>query len=150
MRLPVVEARRRFAEARVARLASVRPDGRPHLVPVVFALTPGDLLYTAIDGKPKTTVRLVRLDNMAANPHVSLLVDHYEDDWSRLWWVRADAVAERLTDGETGDAIRMLALRYPNYRLNPPPGPLLALRVTRWVAWSATARHAHEPYEPAD
>ena len=150
MRLPVTEARRRFAAARVARLATVRPDGRPHLVPVVFALSPGDLLYTATDGKPRTTGRLVRPDGVVVAPQVSLLVDHYEEDWSRLWWVRADAVVERVTDGETADGMRMLTLRYPTYRSIPPPGPMLALRVTRWVAWSASAPHAHEPYPGAD
>lgn len=150
MRLPTAEARRRFAAAHVARLATVRPDGRPHVVPVVFALSPGDLVYTAVDGKPKSTARLVRLDNMAGNPQASLLVDHYEDDWSRLWWVRADAVSVPVSDAESSDALRLLAQRYPSYGSLPPPGPVLALRVTRWAAWSAVMPHVHDPYSPPD
>ena len=84
--------RRRFASTPVARLATVRPDGRPHVVPVVFVLV-GDVVYTAIDAKPKKSSRLQRLVNLSAEPRCSLLVDHYEDDWSRLWWVRADGEA---------------------------------------------------------
>ena len=83
------EARGRFAAARVARLATADATGQPHLVPVTFAVA-GDMVYTAVDAKPKRTTALRRLANVAANPRVSLLVDHYDDDWSRLWWVRAD------------------------------------------------------------
>lgn len=150
MRLPTAEARRRFAAAHVARLATVRPDGRPHLVPVVFTLSPGDLVYTAVDGTPKSAARLVRLDNTAGNPQASLLVDHYEDDWSRLWWVRADAVAVQLTDTEGEHALHMLTQRYPAYGALPPPWPVLALRVTRWAAWTAVTPHVHDPYSPPD
>ena len=84
-----------FRDAPVAALATVRPDGAPHVVPVVFAMAAGrdDLIYTAIDAKPKSTQRLRRLDNIENNPAVSLLVDHYDDDWSQLWWVRADGTA---------------------------------------------------------
>jgi PPOX class probable F420-dependent enzyme len=88
-------ARARFALSRVARLATASADARPHLVPIVFALA-GDVLYTAVDGKPKTTTALRRLANMAANPQVAVLVDHYEDDWTRLWWARADGTVRIL------------------------------------------------------
>ncbi|MBI3692389.1 MAG: pyridoxamine 5'-phosphate oxidase family protein, partial [Mycolicibacterium aromaticivorans] len=71
----------RFATATVARLATVTPDGPPHVVPIVFAVAESTI-YTAVDGKPKTTQRLRRLANIEANPRVSILVDHYEDDWS--------------------------------------------------------------------
>ena len=81
----------RFAAAPVAHLATVTPDGRPHVVPIVFALD-SEVLYTAVDGKPKSPARLQRLANIEANPKVSILVDHYADDWSQLWWVRADGV----------------------------------------------------------
>ena len=93
-------ARRRFADARVARLGTVRTDGTPHLVPVTFAVD-DDVIYTAVDAKPKRTTRLQRLQNLAAQPRCTLLVDHYEDDWSGLWWVRADgdaAVVDRPPD----------------------------------------------------
>ena len=102
MRLSATEARRRFAASPRAILASVRPDGRPHLVPIVFALV-GDTVYSAVDHKPKASVRLQRLENLRHEPRCSLLVDHYDDDWGRLWWVRADGTAEVLDTGtDTG------------------------------------------------
>jgi PPOX class probable F420-dependent enzyme len=134
------EARRRFAAARVARLATAGADGRPHLVPVVFALD-GDTLSTAVDDvKPKATTRLRRLANIAANRAVALLADHYEDDWRALWWVRADGTA-RLLEPDEDEAARaraLLAARYPQYREAPPPGVAIAVDVTRWSGWSAT------------
>ena len=103
-------ARALFAAARVARLATVTPEGRPHLVPVVFAVT-GDVVHIAVDAKPKRTMALRRLANVAANPSVALLADHYDDaDWSALWWVRADGT-----------------------------GRVLAVDVVRWAGWSAAS-----------
>jgi PPOX class probable F420-dependent enzyme len=100
MRLTAHEARRRFAASPVARLATVRPDGTPHLVPVVFALV-GDVVTTAVDHKPKRSTSLQRLANLRAEPRCSLLVDHYDDDWTRLWWARADGRAEVVDDPAT-------------------------------------------------
>jgi PPOX class probable F420-dependent enzyme len=137
--MDATEARRRFAAARVARLATAGADGRPHLVPVVFALD-GDTLYTAVDDvKPKATTRLRRLANIAANPAVALLADHYDDDWSALWWVRADGTARLLDpdDEESGRARALLAERYAQYRAAPPPGVVIAVGVARWSGWSA-------------
>jgi len=129
------EARARFAAARVARLATADAGGLPHLVPVCFAVA-GDTVYSAVDDvKPKTTRRLRRLANVAANPAVALLVDHYEDDWSALWWVRADGRGRVLDDAP--DAIALLAARYEQYRAAPPAGPVLAVDVERWTGWSA-------------
>ena len=131
------EARRMVAEARVARLATVRPDGAPHLVPVTFALLDDDRVVTAVDAKPKTTTALRRLDNVRAHPAVSLLVDHYADDWATLWWVRADGVATVLDVDEGRAGLDALTAKYPQYQENPPPGPVLRVDVTRWVSWSA-------------
>ena len=132
-------ARSRFAAARVARLATVDGEGRPHLVPVVFALD-GDTLYTAVDDvKPKATQRLKRLRNITANPAVALLADHYDEDWRALWWVRADGTA-RIVDPAEPEAERaraLLAERYPQYRAAPPPGPVVAVAVERWTGWAA-------------
>src|SRR3954466_5039994 len=132
--MDATEARTRFAAARVARLATAGTDGRPHLVPGVFALD-GDTPYTAVDDvKPKATTRLRRLANIAANPAVALLADHYEDDWSALWWVRADGTA-RLLDPDDEEARRargLLAERYAQYREAPPPGVAIAVGVARW------------------
>src|ERR671910_394708 len=81
--------RRRVFEARVGRLATGTAAGRAHLVPCCFMLD-GDTVFSAVDAKPKSTLALRRLDNLRAHPAASLLVDHYSDDWSQLWWVRLD------------------------------------------------------------
>jgi PPOX class probable F420-dependent enzyme len=128
----------RFAAARVARLATVDADGQPHLVPIVFVVA-GERLYTVVDGKPKRTTALRRLANVAANPKVSVLVDHYADDWRELWWVRADGTARIVPiDGAEGrTALRLLTERYPQYAETVPPGPVLAIDIARWVSWTA-------------
>jgi PPOX class probable F420-dependent enzyme len=130
-----MEARERFAAARVARLATADAEGRPHLVPVVFAVR-DETVYSAVDAKPKRTTSLRRLANVAENPAVSLLVDHYEDDWDRLWWVRADGRG-RVLDGsvpEATEAIELLRARYPQQRAT---GAVLAVDVQRWSGWAA-------------
>lgn len=130
------EARRSFAAARVARLATVDARGHPHLVPIVFALA-GETIYSVVDTKPKHTANLQRLQNVSSNPWVSVLVDHYDDaDWSALWWVRADGAGRvlDLAEPEAGGAVELLADRYPQQR---PAGPVLAIDVERWSAWSA-------------
>ncbi len=131
-----LELRHRFASSPVARLATVRPDGRPHLVPVVFVLV-GDVVFTAVDAKPKKTSRLQRLVNITSEPRCSLLVDHYEDDWSKLWWVRADGEASVVEPAVASEGFSALVERHPQYRVSAPAGPLLAVRVARWVGWTA-------------
>jgi PPOX class probable F420-dependent enzyme len=132
----VNDAAERFAAARVARLATVRPDGAPHLVPIVFAVV-GDVIYSAVDAKPKRHTRLQRLANIAHEPRVSVLVDRYDDDWTALWWVRADGVAQELPSSPA--AVDALAAKYPQYRAAPPAGPFLEIHVRGWSAWSASA-----------
>ena len=129
----------RFAGARVARLATVGGDGAPHVVAITFAID-GDRIVTAIDHKPKRTIRLKRLDNVATEPRVSVLVDHYEEQWDRLWWVRADGHASIIQPDGPGhrDAAALLARRYPGYREHPIEGPIIEIRVTRWSEWAAT------------
>ncbi|WP_297594795.1 TIGR03668 family PPOX class F420-dependent oxidoreductase [Mycobacterium sp.] len=135
------DPRTRFTESPVARLATVTPGGRPHLVPVVFALAtdPGggqDVAYTAVDAKPKTTRRLRRLANIEGNPEVSLLVDHYADDWTRLWWVRVDGVATIHDDGlALGVGRRLLRAKYPQYQSVSLDGPVIAVAVHHWSSW---------------
>jgi PPOX class probable F420-dependent enzyme len=126
-------ARERFAEARVARLATVRSDGRPRLVPVVFALN-GDRIAICVDRKPKSTTELGRLADVAVHPDVSLLVDQYSDDWSQLWWARADGHAH--VEDVTDELLDPLIERYPQYRVDRPPGPVLVIAVERWSGWS--------------
>lgn len=133
------EARRRFSEARIARLATVGTSRRPHVVPIVFVVV-ADTVYTAVDAKPKRTTQLRRFANVAANPQVAVLVDHYDDaDWSRLWWVRADGVGRVLgdMDDEARRAIDVLAQRYRQHSEHRPTAPVLAIDVDRWSGWSA-------------
>jgi PPOX class probable F420-dependent enzyme len=132
-------ARALFAAAPVARLATVGADGRPHVVPITFALD-GDTLYTAVDHKPKRTTRLRRLENVAANPRVSVLADHYdEQDWSALWWVRADGVARIVAanDPQRTAMAALLRVRYEQYQRRPPTGPAIAVAISRWSGWRA-------------
>jgi PPOX class probable F420-dependent enzyme len=127
--------RERVATARVARLATVRPDGAPHVVPVCFALV-GDTIVSVVDSKPKRTPALQRLANVRARPDASLLVDHYDDDWTTLWWVRVDGSARVLDDGDAHRrAVSALVSKYPQYRDARPDGPVLVLEPTRWSGW---------------
>ncbi|MFF7235104.1 TIGR03668 family PPOX class F420-dependent oxidoreductase [Streptomyces collinus] len=151
--LAEAEARRRFTAARVARLATVDAAGRPHQVPVVCvtvsaeATGAADRIVTAVDHKPKTTARLKRLRNIAAHPAVCLLADAYDEDWDHLWWVRADGEASILTPGAADPAVRqaharavgLLCAKYPQYRDDPPAGPVIAVTVRRWSGWQARA-----------
>jgi len=122
----------------VARLATIDPDGRPHLVPIVFALD-GDTLYSAVDRKPKRSSTLRRIENARARPDVTILVDHYEEDWSKLWWVRLKGLARELESGaEANEALRLLTAKYGQYRDDPPSGPVLRIEVQRWSGWTAS------------
>ncbi|MFF3564996.1 TIGR03668 family PPOX class F420-dependent oxidoreductase [Streptomyces sp. NPDC002574] len=135
-----VQARERFAAARVARLATADAAGRPHLVPVVFAVQ-GDSVTLAVDHKPKRTTRLKRLANIAVNPAVCLLVDHYDEDWDLLWWVRADGEARVLAppdaSPEAAHRVALLTARYGQYADRTPCGPVVTVSVRRWTGWRA-------------
>ena len=138
MQLSESEARARLAAARVVRLATVGADGEPHLVPITFAVE-GDLIYTAVDHKPKSTPNLRRLRNIAQNPRVALLADEYSDDWTRLWWVRVDGEASVAADAaSTAHPIDVLVARYEQYTAHRPAGALIVIRATRWTGWSAS------------
>ena len=137
MNLTERDARQRFAGAAVARLATVTEAGRPHLVPVTFAVD-GDRIYVAVDAKPKSTRHLRRLRNIRANPQVAVLADRYDDDWAALWWVRADGRAVILDDPrQMAGPVALLAGRYPQYRELPPAGPVIEITAERWTGWAA-------------
>lgn len=132
MRRDEAWARARFAAARVARLATVSADGVPRPVPIVFVVV-GDRLVTAVDHKPKSTTRLRRLADIEASPRVAVLVDEYAEDWSQLWWARADGTA---TVHQTYD-VGPLVAKYDQYAGRPPAGPVIVVDVERWSGWSA-------------
>lgn len=132
------EARERFSRAAVARMATVDTAGKPHLVPTVFAVE-GDRIYSLVDAKPKRSRHLKRISNIEANPRVALIVDHYTEDWTTLWWVRADGLAMVVAAGPLHDrAIQLLRAKYPQYGDQAMQfGPALIVNVDRWTGWSA-------------
>lgn len=131
------EARARVLNSRVGYLATADAAGVPHIVPITFVVD-ADRIITAIDGKPKRGTRLRRLDNIAANPAVSLLVESYDDDWSRLWWARADGVAAVLTNEEArAGFVELLRAKYRQYATVSIDGPVIVIEVRRWSGWIA-------------
>lgn len=134
MQLPEDECRVRFAGAHVLRLATADAAGQPHLVPATFAVS-GDVIVIAVDHKPKRHTDLKRLRNIRENANVSLIVDHYEDDWEQLWWVRADGHAH-VVDGELAQPlVQPLVDKYGQYRQRRPDGPVIEIQVSRWSGW---------------
>jgi PPOX class probable F420-dependent enzyme len=134
------QARSLVAEARVARLATTNPGLGVDVVPVTFALLDGgpERMVTAVDHKPKSTIRLRRLRNITTHPDVTVLVDHYENDWDRLWWVRLRGRATVVADGPLFDeAIEALVDRYDQYRTERPVGPAIVIDITDWSSWQA-------------
>ncbi|MGH9047751.1 MAG: TIGR03668 family PPOX class F420-dependent oxidoreductase [Acidimicrobiales bacterium] len=128
-------ARQRVRDAAVGRLGTITAGRRPHLVPCCFVLR-GETVYTAVDGKPKSTLALRRIDNLMADPNASLLVDHYEDDWLTLWWVRLDGTGRIVESANESDAAkRALVEKYPQYRELGIPGQVIALDIDTWRAW---------------
>lgn len=137
MRLAPDDALARLVAERVARLATVDEQARPHLVPVVFAAWERTIVI-AVDHKPKSTRDLRRLRNVRANPAVAVLADRYDDDWERLWWVRADGTATVLTEpADLVDPIDRLVEKYPQYQRVRPEGPVIRISVDRYSGWAA-------------
>jgi PPOX class probable F420-dependent enzyme len=128
-------AYQRVADARSGRLASVTPETQPHIVPCCFSLH-NQTVYSAVDAKPKSTLALRRLENLRAHPSCSLLVDHYSEDWTTLWWVRIDGTGRVISDGPERElALNLLATKYDQYRIAPPPGAVVAIEITSWRMW---------------
>ena len=135
-----------LSEAPVGRLATASATGAPHVIPVCFA-SDGQYIYSVLDGKPKRAAltRLRRVRNLLANPQVALLVDHYEADWSRLWYLLITGAAELLgEDGEDEDkegkereeAIGLLRQKYPQYRdMDIDGNPVIRITPQRVVSW---------------
>lgn len=136
MALTEVELRERFFRARVLRLSTADGSGVPHLVPATFAVI-GDSVAIAVDHKPKRHTNLKRLRNIEANPSVSLLVDHFEEDWEHLWWVRADGEARVLQNDQARPLVEALVNKYEQYQERRPEGPVIEIRVNRWSGWVA-------------
>lgn len=167
MKLSALDCRARFAAARVARLATISEDGSARLVPITFVVVGAmgganvvdrvetdaddraetdaddraetDVIFSAVDHKPKSTTALARLRRIEREPRVCLLADHYTEDWTQLWWVRADADAEVLTEGTERDTgIMFLRRKYEPYRLQPPRDAVIRFVVRDWSGWTAS------------
>lgn len=133
------ECRERAADERSARLATVRPDGRPDLVPIVFAFSGDDLVF-AVDHKPKSTHRLQRLTNIDHQPSVTVLFDRYDDNWELLWWVRMRGTAEEVANHqERSAALDALQAKYFQYDGQRPEGAVVRVQPTSWTGWSFTS-----------
>jgi PPOX class probable F420-dependent enzyme len=133
------EAWAKVRSARVGRMATVTAERRPHVVPFVFAIEErwsGLVVYWAVDRKPKRSMDLKRIRNIEENPAVEFVVDGYDEDWERLWWVRCSGKA-RVVDSETerGAALRGLEEKYPQYRTDPPDGPVVAIDIEAIESW---------------
>jgi PPOX class probable F420-dependent enzyme len=116
----------------VARLATIRPDGSPRVVPICFALD-GNTLYSAVDEKPKRTRRLARLDDIGRDPRVEVVIDRYDDDWSQLWWVRLRGRAQVVEHDDR--ALELLCAKYPQYRERRPKGPFVVVEIDARIDW---------------
>lgn len=137
------EAIARLGSARVGRLATITPDGRPHVVPLVFALVGKNRAlraYWVVDRKPKRSPQIQRLRNLEANAAAELVVDGYDEDWERLWWVRASG-SGRVVDAPAERAAALWALhaKYPRYAVDPPDGPVVSIDIVRITGWDGTA-----------
>lgn len=130
--------RRRAAAARVARLATIDPDGRPNLVPCVFALE-GDTVHLVVDRKPKRTATLQRIVNLQRDPRATLLIDHYDEDWDALWWVRLRGRARIVTEGPDLDrALELVRAKYVQYEAVALDEVAILVEIDEWHGWSAT------------
>ncbi len=134
--------------ARVGYLATTGANLQPHVVPVTFAVV-GDRIVTAVDQKPKSTIALRRLQNIAENPLAAVLCDNYDEDWRRLWWVRADGAGRTTNDQASREmALTALASKYRQYRDDPPLGPVLVVTIRSWTGWQYGDRTASAPTAP--
>ncbi len=129
-------ARELLEQARVARLSYVDERDRPRVLPVTFAVE-GGAVWSAIDEKPKRTRHPARLRHLSRRPEAALLVDVYDDDWSRLAWVQLMGSVEIVDASSARDALTVLAAKYAQYAERTPPGPLLRLGVERALQWRA-------------
>jgi PPOX class probable F420-dependent enzyme len=136
VRLAVEQCLSLAATERVGRLGTASAAGLPHLVPVTFVVA-GQQVFVGIDEKPKTSTYLKRMRNIRENPQAALLWDRYDEDWSKLWWVRADGAAEVLEDGIAwADAWAALNNKYPQYQGRAHEGSVISVTVDRWTGWA--------------
>jgi len=124
---------------RVGYLATVGADNGPHIIPVCFTWA-GDVVWTAVDGKTKSSNDLQRLRDIEATRSIAFIVDRWDEDWSRLAWLQARGSATIIPDGKEWDkAVAALKSKYSQYSDTPVDGPVIRIDVSRWVGWAADA-----------
>ena len=137
------EALTRLRSARVGRLATLTPDGKPHVVPFVFVVMDrgsATRLYWMVDEKPKRSKELQRLRNIEHQPAVELVVDEYDEDWEALWWVRARGTARVVVETDERDAaLGVLRAKYPQYESTDDPGLIVAIEVETITGWEPSS-----------
>ena len=142
------EALARLRSARVGRLATLTPEGKPHVVPFVFVVSERGAairLYWMVDEKPKRSKELQRLRNIEHQPAVELVADGYDEDWSRLWWVRARGTARVVVETDERDAaLGLLREKYPQYESTDDPGLVVAIEVDAITGWEPSSDPAPE------
>ena len=143
MQLSEAESRQRLSDARILRLATVDDRGVPHQVPATFAVH-GDVVVIAVDHKPKRHQNLRRLRNIEVNGRVCVLADEYADDWTQLWWVRADGVARILEGTDRNAPLDWLSEKYPQYADTRPDGPVIEITMTRVTGWAYANSRSRE------
>ncbi len=131
------EARSRLSDARSAVLATADEMGAPHLVPITFVLE-GEIVYTAVDGKPKRPGKLRRHENIRAEPRVCLIAEHWDEDWSLLWWVRVDGLAQVIaSNSAVQHVVELMRHKYDQYNTVPIGGPVIEIAVHTWRGWAS-------------
>jgi PPOX class probable F420-dependent enzyme len=121
---------------RVGRLAFLDDWDRPRVLPITFAML-GDAVWSAIDQKPKRSAEPARVSYLRRRPDAALVVDSYDEDWSRLRWVQIRGTVKVVQASAAPEAMAALAAKYEQYERHPPPGPLLRLGVDRVACWRA-------------
>jgi len=124
-------------------LATRNPSGAVDIVPITFAFVDDATVITAVDHKPKRTTKLQRLDNIRADARVTLLIDHYEEDWSRLWWARLRGRAD-VVDEPASEHLAPLIQKYAQYQKDVPAGPLIVVHIEHVRGWSAQGDYGTE------
>jgi PPOX class probable F420-dependent enzyme len=129
-----------LTQTRVGRLATADQSGQPHVIPIVFA-TDGERLYTPLDRKPKRvgSMELKRVRNLVENPRVAVVVDHYEEDWSKLTWLLVKGTGTLVESGEEYDVgVQLLEKKYPQYeRMRLQGQPLIVITPFDITSWKA-------------
>ena len=138
MRLAESEAWQRVADAEHGVLGTIHPERGIDLVPVVYAIDEEHTIFVPVDTvKPKATIRLQRIANIRSDPRCTLLVEHYDPDWSRLWWVRINGDGNEALVEDLEQFLPLLADRFPPYADPTSIAAGIVIRPLDITGWAA-------------